>query len=86
MYIVVLITDSIFDGCQKKAPFEVLSEGAVEELTEQPLEIVDDVERQGDNILFPIRWVAGRHVVRSITRKAVVPANLDARVRLISDA
>src|SRR6266571_8218909 len=60
---------------KKNAPSGGPGRGA-EELTEQWLEIINNVQSESDNILFANREAASRHVVRSITCQAVVPAHL----------
>src|SRR5438552_2289038 len=62
---------------QKRAPSGGPGRG-VEELTEQWLEIINNVQRESDNILLANRETASGHVVRSITCQAVVPAHLGA--------
>ena len=64
-------------GGWKKTPSDLWSEGAVEELTQQRLEIVNDVQRNRDNILFEHRIIASRDVVRPVAAQAVVPTDLE---------
>src|SRR6266567_8127150 len=59
---------------EEKHPFRRAGRG-VEELTDD-LKIVNNVQSESDNILLANRETASRHVVRSITGQAVVPAHL----------
>src|SRR5207249_2296661 len=65
------------EAMNKNAPSGGPGRG-VEELTEQWLEIINNVQRESDNILLANRETASGHVVRSITGQAVVPAHLGA--------
>src|SRR5438094_9948687 len=60
-------------GGWKKTPSDLWSEGAVEEQTQQPLKIVDNVQCKRDDVLLASRRIARRNVVGAISAQTVVP-------------